>query len=223
MQPDPEYLRRHYAALSDDALLAMKRTDLVDVAQKVFDAEIEKRGLARQSKPDRQATPRPAPPTPVVDDHAEADGPSEQYTESYVDGDRPEWAEEAAEVYSAVVLPGRSAAEDVAECRAVLDAAGFPCYMELIEEREEKIERPRATQRWRLMVPGELNLQAVSTLERDRFNEDFEAEWKAHLETLDDDQVLAMTPETVFCGLFDRVERVTRAYEEEIARRGLAD
>ena len=31
----------------------------------------------------------------------------------------------------------------------------------------------------------------------------------------------AMNPEVVFCGLFDRVERVIRVYDEEIARRGL--
>jgi len=30
-----------------------------------------------------------------------------------------------------------------------------------------------------------------------------------------------MSPEAAFCGLFDRVERVTKAYDEEIARRGL--
>jgi len=30
-----------------------------------------------------------------------------------------------------------------------------------------------------------------------------------------------MQPEIAFCGLFDRVERVTRAYEEELARRRL--
>jgi hypothetical protein len=30
-----------------------------------------------------------------------------------------------------------------------------------------------------------------------------------------------MSPEVAFCGLFDRIDRVTRAYEDEIARRGL--
>jgi hypothetical protein len=29
-----------------------------------------------------------------------------------------------------------------------------------------------------------------------------------------------MNPQTAFCGLFDRAERVIKAYEEEIARRG---
>jgi hypothetical protein len=69
------------------------------------------------------------------------------------------------------------------------------------------------------MVPGDLNLRATSVLERDIFNTDFEAEWKTHLEMLSDEDVRAMDPREVFCGLFDRVERVTRSYEEEIARR----
>ena len=71
------------------------------------------------------------------------------------------------------------------------------------------------------MVPGNLNLRAASVLERDIYNQEFEANWKAHLEELSDEEVLSLTPQTVFCGLFDRIERVTKVYDEEIARRGL--
>ena len=38
---------------------------------------------------------------------------------------------------------------------------------------------------------------------------------------LSDEEVLEMKPEVAFCGLFDRVERVNRAYDEELARRRL--
>jgi hypothetical protein len=58
-------------------------------------------------------------------------------------------------------------------------------------------------------------------LERDIFNAEFEAEWKTHLEALSDEEHDAMTPQSAFCGLFDRVDRVTKAYDREIARRGL--
>jgi hypothetical protein len=51
---------------------------------------------------------------------------------------------------------------------------------------------------------------------------EFEADWKSHLETLSDEDLRAMNPEAAFCGLFDRVERVNRVYDEEIARRGLS-
>ena len=69
------------------------------------------------------------------------------------------------------------------------------------------------------MVPGNLNQRATSILERDIFNAEFEAEWKTHLEMLSDEEVYAMDPKAAFCGLFDRVERVTRVFDEEIARR----
>jgi ABC-type Fe3+-hydroxamate transport system substrate-binding protein len=70
-------------------------------------------------------------------------------------------------------------------------------------------------------VPGNLNLRATSVLERDIFNQEFEGTWQAHLETLSDAELRQMNPEVVFCGLFDKVERVNRVYEDELARRKL--
>jgi hypothetical protein len=46
MKLDPAELRKQYASLSDDALLAMQRQDLVELAQQVYDAEVASRGLA---------------------------------------------------------------------------------------------------------------------------------------------------------------------------------
>jgi hypothetical protein len=45
MKLDPAELRKQYANLSDDALLAMHRQDLVELAQQVYDAEVASRGL----------------------------------------------------------------------------------------------------------------------------------------------------------------------------------
>jgi hypothetical protein len=112
-------------------------------------------------------------------------------------------------------------ASDVVDARDALEAAGISCYLDLFEIQEEMSVFQKPTHRWRLMVPGNLSLNATSVLERDIFNSDFEAEWKTHLETLSDDELRAMTPRSAFCGLFDRVERVTRAYDAEIARRRL--
>jgi hypothetical protein len=78
---------------------------------------------------------------------------------------------------------------------------------------------PPPTLEWHLLAPLQLNFTAASVLERDLFNEDFEAEWKIHLETLSDEEVRAMDPQKAFCGLFDRIKCVTRVYENEIARR----
>ncbi len=46
MQIDPEDFKRHYALLSDDALLEIDRDELVDAARPYYDAELMARKLA---------------------------------------------------------------------------------------------------------------------------------------------------------------------------------
>jgi len=160
MQVDPEYLRRHYNSLSDEALLAINRSDLVEIAQKCYDAELDRRELAPQRSARQPEGPRPVPRRP--------DGLSSEETEVSVEpGDaceRPEWLDEAAEVYSRAVVPG-TPARDMDDARDALEAAGIPCYLELSETTEEKSLLPPITHQWRLMVPGNLNLQATSILD----------------------------------------------------------
>jgi hypothetical protein len=213
MQLDAEYLRQHYSSLTDEALLDIDRAELVELAQRIYDAEVRGRGLLAAGAGGRRPAPRP---TPEPSDDLRSNDLSVS-DEAYDREGEPSWLDEAAEVYSVVVGPGTLGSE-IADARSVLEAAGIPCSVELVEMPEEKSP---ARKRWRLMVPGSLNLQATSTLDRDMFNNDFEAEWKTHLETFSDRELLAMSPEVVFCGLFDRVERVSKAYEEELARRGL--
>lgn len=200
MPIDPKYLREQYASLSDEALMEIHRADLVDAAQRCYDDELARRRAAR---------------------HENAESDSESLRDPLSEEDKPAWLEDASEVFSRVDRPGALPADDIAAARDALDAEGIPCYVDLAElpQAEETPDAP--THIWRVMVPGNLNFRATSVLDRDIFNADFEAEWKAHLETLSDDEVLDMNPELVFCGLFDRVERVTRAYDEEIARRKL--
>jgi hypothetical protein len=188
MQADPEYLRQHFASLSDEALQAIDRADLVETAQKFYDDELQRReqpSYAREEKPEK-----------------------------------PDWIEDASEVFARADFPGTAPAPDITSARDALEAAGIPCYLELSEIPEEEAA-PKPTHLWRLMVPGHLNLHATSVLERDVFNADLEAEWRTHLETLSPEELLAMDPQVVFCGLFDRIERVTKAYDDEIARRKL--
>ena len=49
MPADPQYLRDHYASLSDEALLAIERDDLVDLAQRCYDDEVGRRKLASRT------------------------------------------------------------------------------------------------------------------------------------------------------------------------------
>jgi hypothetical protein len=57
MQTDPEEFRRRFEALSDEALLEVSRDELVEVAQDLYDAELERRGLIEEEQP---AEPEPA-------------------------------------------------------------------------------------------------------------------------------------------------------------------
>ena len=45
MKLDPADLRSQYSNLSDAALLSMNRADLVEVAQQIYDEELESRGI----------------------------------------------------------------------------------------------------------------------------------------------------------------------------------
>jgi hypothetical protein len=215
MQLDPQDLRRHYASLSDEELLDIDRADLVEMAQMIFDEEVRQRKLASRRETRRPLGTRAASTqADVLDEEAEVD------EEWPGDGEKPGWLDEAAEVYSIVDRPGVDPGS-AANARDALEAAGIPSYLELCEEPGEESESRTRTHRWRVLVPGKLNFRATSVLERDIFNPEFEAQWKAHLETLSDDEVRAMNPEVAFCGLFDKVERVNRVYDDEIARRGL--
>jgi hypothetical protein len=209
MPVDPKYLRQHYASLSDQALLGIDRDDLVKTAQNCYDDEVRRRSLASS----RGAAPPILPNKNVDVAYADVDG------EASGDGDKPGWLQEAAEVFSEPDWPGKAPASDIADARDVLEAAGIPCYLDLSAIPEYKSALPKPTHLWRLMVPGNLNMRAASILDRDIFNLEFEAEWKTLLETLSDQELREMNPQLTFCGLFDRVRRVTRAYDDEIARR----
>jgi Putative prokaryotic signal transducing protein len=56
VQIDPDDFKRHYAMLSDAALLEMNRDELVDAARACYDAELAERKLARRDA-DGEAQP----------------------------------------------------------------------------------------------------------------------------------------------------------------------
>lgn len=193
MKLDSEYLRQHYAGLSDEALGEIDRNELVEVARGFYDEEVAR----------RRSTPRPvvaeAPPDVV---HAEEDS-------------SPDWLEGAACVCGWRDTPGGDAAGAAAEARDVIEAAGIPCHIAL-ENVEEHLE-------YRVLVPGARNLEAASILDRDLFNARMEADWRAHLGELSDSALRALSPKLICAGLLDRAERLKRVYQEEIARRTAGD
>src|SRR5713226_76244 len=133
MQADPEELRRYYSSLPDEALLAIDRNDLVEIAQKYYDAEANRRELVPLSSGPITDRPRPVPRRSDDLSSAEAEAGGNPPDA----GDRPAWLDQAAEVYSVVVLPGSAAADAASDAMGVLKAAGIPCHLELIETPEE--------------------------------------------------------------------------------------
>jgi hypothetical protein len=75
VQIDPEDFKRHYALLSDDALLEIDRDELVDAARPYYDAELAERKLASPDTEGSASSPDPSD-DPIDDAHGEAaDGP----------------------------------------------------------------------------------------------------------------------------------------------------
>jgi hypothetical protein len=59
MKLDPVELHKQYESLSDDALLAMNREDLVDLARQIYDEEVESRGLGSPASVDAESSKLP--------------------------------------------------------------------------------------------------------------------------------------------------------------------
>jgi len=197
MRLDTEFLRRHYAEMSDEELESINRDDLVEAARQIFDEEV----ASRQSSPAAADVLRAAAP------HHEEIGVEVEEN----------WLENAAEAYSSYARPGTTdPSEGSLDALHVLEAADIPCHLELVEEQEQN---DQMRYRWRVLVPDKLIHRATSVLDRDIFNADFEAQFRSHLEVLSDEELRVMAPQYAFCGLYDRLERVNRAYEEELERR----
>jgi hypothetical protein len=195
MQLDTEFLRRHYASMPDDELLALDRADLVEAAQRIFDEEVRSR--------ERSPSPGPSTPPPSPDEEIDC-------------GD---WLEDAAEAYTAYARSAAAPPPEAVDALAILQAAGIPCQLELSGDAGE--QEPRQYQ-WRVLVPGKLIYRAAGVLERDHGNAEFESGWRTLLESLSDLDLGAMEPHYAFCGLYDRIERINRVYDEELKRRRLA-
>ncbi len=200
MQIDLESLRRHYRSLSDDELLAVERDELTGAAQKCFDEEVERRGLAEERE-------------------SEA-APDEGAYEGAIStaGVDPDWLRNAACACSFVSQPGGSAATDAGNAREVLQDAGIPCQVSTVEVAPSTGHRP-AQHEYRVMVPGALNLKAASILEKEVFNPQLEADWRTHFASLSDLELGALNPDVICAGLVDRILRLKRAYNDEISRR----
>jgi len=175
----------------------MNREELTEVARKCYDEEFAKRDLgAAQDEPELGGGQPVVPMMDVAED----------------------WLEDAASACSFFDAPGSVNTPDAEDARHVLEEAGIPCQIDT-QEVDEPARPRRSYHEYRVLVPGPLNLYATAVLDRDLFNLNQEEEWRAHLAALSDDDLMALSPDMICLGLKDRIERLTKAYNDEVTRR----
>ena len=212
MQVNPDDLRHYYDSLTDEALQQIDRATLTEVAQQCYDDELAQRKISSRGAEGPVGSHAAVTRLDQDDGGVEIDGEFDSDA-----GPKPAWLDDAACACSFASVPGDTSAADA---REVLLAAGIPCHV--AEQRIDKARyEPALRNEYSVMVPGALNLKAISVLDKEIFNPKLEADWKVHLETLSDEDLRAMNSETICAGLLDRMNRLKRAYDEEIARRKL--
>ena len=198
MDIDPEYLRRHYAGLTNTALKATKRDDLIPEAQAIFDQEFAKRGLVEKAEPPRV---EPLTTVAVADEEFSHDEREE-------DAPPPDWIDEAFCVCAIWVRPDfKPPAPDAVEVRRVLKRHQIPSYI-VVEDDVFKV-----------MIPNRFELQATSILDFEIYNPQLESDYRTHFARCTDDELRGLDLTLLTAGLADRIVRMERAYREELASR----
>ena len=232
MQIDRQELSAHYAALSDEELLELDRAELTEVAQRFYDSELAKRHLTPE---DTETPVEPHGRAAPVDAAEGADEDETAYPKALLqlyprtgrwplDGDavinfdagpEPDWLEDATCARSYAVLPGGSAA-DAGDAHDALVAAGIPCH---ISVKSFDPNDPKPQYYYCVMVPGARNLEAASALAMAIDNPKEAEMWRAHFEVLSDEELRVLKFDAICAGLRDRLARLKRAYDDEVARR----
>lgn len=187
----------------------------MDIARECYDHELAQREPLKK-KP--EIVPRPSMRVEEPDAQWERAPGEEWKDEAIADSEEPpEWIDDADCVCTFSSRPGNDSASNADDVRAVLADAGIPCYV--AARTLEPDIAPTPLTEYRVVVPGGMNLEATSVLDKEIYNPEIEATWRAHLEVLTDEQFLGLNKETILGGLSDRIERIGRAYDEEVARR----
>jgi hypothetical protein len=210
---DLEDFRQHYASLSDNALLALDRDELVEEAQKCFDEELARRKLDIQTVGPEDPEISAMPPTARSD--------QKEASSSIDGGQKPGWLDSAACACGFSNRPGDGGAAEIENARSVLESSGIPYYVVVHELEPLSVSSPPVYE-YELMVPGGYSMLAQSLLDKEIFNPQMEATWRTQFELLSDEELQTMSPQTITEGLLGRIERLTRIYTEEISRRKLA-
>lgn len=203
MQVSAEDLERHYASMSDDELLGIDPADLTAIARKCYERQIEKRGLAGQNEQE-------------LAEQAYRDVTA---TRAGLEIE-PDWLSNAECAYECNAIPGTDYTANLAGAQDALLAAGIPCHPSVTPSEPEE-PQPRTFDVCRILVPHALMLKALSVIEKQIFNVGLEEKWRNHFATLSDEELKALDPEDLCASQRDFIRRLTRAYNEERARREL--
>jgi hypothetical protein len=198
MQIDPQELQQRYSAMEEDQLLSIDRDDLTEEAQSVYDYEVKRRKLNNKS---------------FIKKNAEEDDDSFIRGDAFFDDEGEEFnqMENGACACSFADQHGSDAARTAAKAMEALQAAEIPCWIAETEEAGHKTLN--------VMVPGSLIMHATSIVDRDVFNDEYEFEWRTHLESLSDKELSILDPELICAGMLDRVARIKKNYIAEMRRR----
>lgn len=200
MQADPEELREHFAALNDEALLEIDRDDLAGQAANYYDRELKVRRL--------KSRPKGSPAREALGDS--------QTVADFNPGEEPAWLPEAINVVSFGDATGDAIPGGAQQARVVLKKAAIPAYITVENPQDSS---GRAGILYNVMVPSEHLLRAKSVLDKEIFNVLLETEHRTHFESMPVEAFEALEEDTLVAGMLDRVERLRRAYREEVARR----
>ena len=192
MQIDLQELQQRYSDMDEDQLLSIDRDDLTEEAQSVYDYEIKRRKLNNKS---------------FIKENAE------EGADAFFDneGEESNQMGNGACACSFTEHYGSDAARTAANAMEALEAAGIPCWITETEEEGHKTLN--------VMVPDALIMHATSIVDRDVFNDEYESEWRTHLESLSDKELSILDPELICAGMLDRVARIKKSYTDEMKRR----
>jgi hypothetical protein len=202
MQIDIDELGKHYESLNDEELLDLKREDLTEAAQGIYDLEIARRRLKKAS-----ATKRMIESTEASFDERDY-GNDDEATD-------PNWHHAGVAICAFVDQPGNNAAERVAKAQTALQAAGIPSHFSGKRYPDDPFDT------FEVLVPVRCAMHAASILDRDFFNEEFETYWRDHLGMLSNEDLLTLDPDIFCAGLLDKLARMKRVYAQELTKRGL--
>jgi hypothetical protein len=205
MQIDQRSLAKHFESMPDEELFEQKREELTEAAQEVYDLEIAHRirhkAFAAQTK-DRKCEVS----------YGEYGSPDEEGISD------PDWHQDGTVACSFADIPGNDGMERSLKAQVALQTAGIPIHLRVRRDIAPN-GKPDPYETLEILVPVGLAVHAASILDRDLFNDEFEAYWRDHLSMLSSEDLMALDPDIFCAGLMDKLARMKRIYVDEMAKR----